>query len=82
MAHGAGKYDDECTLLRSMTGATGVAVIIIDGTGGHGFSVQMPPHELVRLPYTLEAMAKQIRLDLQTAGLTNVGEAAPKIKEG
>lgn len=81
MAHGAGKYDDECSFLRSMTGAQGVAIIVIDGSGGHGFSVQMPPEELARLPHTLEAMAKQIRIDLQAAGITNVGIAEPKIKE-
>lgn len=81
MAHGAGKYDDECTFLRSMTGAQGAAIIIIDGNGGHGFSVQMPVDELKRLPSTLEEMAKQIRLDLVSAGLLKKVEAEPQIQE-
>lgn len=80
MAHGKGKYDDECSFVRRMTGAQGTAVIIIDGAGGHGFSVQMPKEHLIKLPETLEEMAKQIRADLVSAGLINAGMAPPKIE--
>jgi hypothetical protein len=66
MSHGPGKYDYECTLVRAITDATGVAVIVIGGNRGGGFSVQCAdPVLLGRLPEMLESMAKDIRTDLE-----------------
>ena len=59
-----GKYDELCTLARVSAEAAGAALIIINGKHGGGFSVQMPPEFLMRLPGILEFMAAEIRKDL------------------
>lgn len=63
MAHGPGKYDDICTVVRVTTQAEAVIMLVINGSRGSGFSVQMhsramEPTELARL---LESTAEQIR---------------------
>lgn len=62
---GPGKYDDACTQARESTGAAGAVLIVLDGDHGYGFSVQVTPEALFRLPEMLEYMAKQIRADLE-----------------
>ena len=37
---GAGKYDDQCTLVRHATDATAVMVLVVGGNKGTGMSVQ------------------------------------------
>lgn len=60
MALGPGKYDHVCTLVRSTAGAEGVAVIVINGHAGNGYSVQAPLDVLSALPALLRRMADEI----------------------
>jgi len=63
MPVGPGKYDPECTLVREATGAALVAVIVMGGDRGQGFSVQFnaDAFEVVaRLPDLLRTMAQDI----------------------
>jgi hypothetical protein len=59
-----GKYDDLCTMVRKGSHAQGVALIIIGGDKGQGFSVQGTRSVLALLPDMLEFMAAKIRKDL------------------
>jgi hypothetical protein len=68
--NGPGKYDDITTLVRDVTEAEGVALIVINGNKGRGFSVQGSERFIERLPDVLEDMARSIRAQRQT-------EAAP-----
>lgn len=68
---GAGKYDNECTALRQITGADAVAVIVIGGHKGGGCSVQVEEKYkdvIHNLPTVLEAMAIEMRRDLERNG--------------
>jgi hypothetical protein len=57
-----GIYDDVCAQIREQTQAVGVAVLIIGGSLGSGFSVITKDLNLNDdLPCLLEDMAKQIR---------------------
>jgi hypothetical protein len=60
---GPGKYDDECTLVRERTSASGVVVIVIGGNKGNGFACQTDLLTMTILPDLLERMAKQMRAD-------------------
>lgn len=64
-----GKYDDACTQARISTQGKGVALIVIRGSKGNGFSVQMPKTVLVNLPDILEFMAQEIRADIKRSFL-------------
>jgi hypothetical protein len=66
--HGPGKYDDEATLVRNRTGAAAVALIVIKGEKGSGFSVQMfasggGQAEMLALASTMEDAARELRKD-------------------
>lgn len=61
---GPGKYDDLCTYVRENSGGFGAAVIVIDGTNGMGFSIQMPPSGLIRLAGALRTMSDTILQDI------------------
>lgn len=61
MPMGPGVYDHECTRVRKRTKASGVALIVIGGDKGSGFSVQADALITLTLPEMLESMAKQIR---------------------
>jgi hypothetical protein len=57
-----GIYDDVCAQVREQTQAVGVAVLILGGSLGSGFSVVTKDLNLNNdLPDILEDMAKQIR---------------------
>ena len=63
MALGPGKYDDLCTEAREQVDASLVAVIVMGGKRGSGFSVQATPHGfqlLAMLPTMLRDIADQI----------------------
>lgn len=65
---GPGKYDELCTLVREKTGigltrGGAVAVLVIGGERGSGFSVQADPEHARLLPDLLEDIARQIRAD-------------------
>jgi len=64
MALGPGRYANWCAVVRDHTRAGAVALIVVDGTFGSGWSVNSPPELLFRLPELLESMAKDIRQDL------------------
>jgi len=63
MALGPGKYDELCTYVREMAKAEGVALIVIHGGYGSGFSVQAPLGLTATLPVMLRLMADQIEHD-------------------
>lgn len=66
MAHGPGKYDDICVLALTTAGAREGALIVLDGEGGPGFSVQMTARSLALLPGILRMMADDIEKDNAT----------------
>ena len=69
MPEGAGKYDEECTIVRNRTEGSVVLVAVIDGNKGSGFSVQcLEDTTLLVLADILESMAKSIRTDPLLAG--------------
>lgn len=55
-----GKYDDACTHARYATGAAGCLLIVLNGTHGHGFSVQVPPEVVGSIPALLREIADNI----------------------
>lgn len=61
MPMGPGPYDAFCTEVREKTEAEGVALIIIEGNRGSGFSVQASGDITLGLPDLLEKMARDIR---------------------
>ena len=61
MPLGPGKYDQICTEIREKTSASGAIVIIFGGNLGNGFSCQVEPELILKLPDILEFMAKEIR---------------------
>lgn len=65
MAHGPGKYDPLATYVRESAHAEAVAVIVINGSRGTGFSVQGTANVQEFLPDLLDHMAAEIRRDLR-----------------
>jgi hypothetical protein len=65
MAAGGGKYDEECTEIREKTQSKGVLLIVIDGIKGGGFSAQMTPEHMAKMPGVLRIVAEQIERDMQ-----------------
>jgi predicted ATP-grasp superfamily ATP-dependent carboligase len=63
MALGPGKYDDVATIVRELTDAAAVIVLVIEGNQGSGFSVQttLPNLTAENLAKLLENMARQLR---------------------
>lgn len=65
MTPGAGKYDQICTQVRNDTEATDVAVMVINGKHGTGFSVQSQSMKfMILLPRLLRDMADQIESEI------------------
>lgn len=60
---GPGRYDDLCTHVRETAKAEGAAVIVLHGTSGSGFSVQVPPQMAIALPSMLRMLADDIEKD-------------------
>ena len=61
MTWGPGKYDDLATLAREKSAADFVAVIVLNGTLGSGFSVQtVRPRFLDLVPGVLRQVADEI----------------------
>ena len=59
--NGPGKYDDLATMVREQAEAAGVAVIIVGGKLGPGFSVQGTPEFIAGLPALRDVMSASIR---------------------
>jgi hypothetical protein len=69
MAIGPGKYDQACSMARVFTGARAVALIVLGGEHGSGFSVQTEnPRFLELLPDMLRQMAMDIEQDMERDG--------------
>lgn len=66
---GPGKYDDLCDLVREQAGITtgGVVVMVIGGKHGSGFSIQADALTSLAMPALLEAVAEQMRKDIESA---------------
>lgn len=63
--HGPGKYDDECALIKGMTLARGVLLVVVGGEHGNGVSMKIDdPTIAAMVPAMLEGLAAQIRADL------------------
>lgn len=65
MPMGPGKYDEACTEARNATGGQAVALIVVWGDHGSGFSVQVAEgvnaaEIALRLPSLLRTMADEI----------------------
>jgi hypothetical protein len=68
MALGPGKYDDLCSYVRAQAGIAdsgGVAVIVINGNRGSGFSVQGDLATTLAMADILEATVKHMRADME-----------------
>lgn len=64
MPMGPGKYDDVCTDVLEKTKARGVIVIVLDGSLGHGFSVQADAATTFMLPEMLRRVADEVEHSL------------------
>lgn len=60
MAMGPGKYDKECTEIRSRIKADGIIMIVFGGEKGNGFSAQLPLHLTLSMPEILRKVASDI----------------------
>ena len=60
MPVGPGKYDDITTHVREETNAQAVAVIVVNGNKGSGFSIQLEDGLALNLPRLLRIMADEI----------------------
>lgn len=61
MPQGPGKYDAACTLVRDLTEAEGIILVVLRGTLGDGFSCQfVNPVDSLLLPRILREIAEQI----------------------
>lgn len=60
MSVGAGRYDEAATAAREATKAEGVLLIVLGGEKGSGFSAQIPPEAIEKIPALLRHMADEI----------------------
>lgn len=64
MSLGAGNYDDECHEVMVKTEAEGVALVVINGKKGGGFSINILPERAMamypKLPELFRAVADEI----------------------
>jgi hypothetical protein len=60
---GPGRYDELCTEAREKAKAWGAVLIIFEGDKGYGFSAQLPPDELRKVPAVLRYLADTIEAD-------------------
>ena len=63
MTIGPGVYDDEATQARESTHAQAVALIVVRGDRGSGFSCQAQEDVILDLPAVLRSLADQIEAD-------------------
>lgn len=78
MTIGAGKFDGVATLVRNVTGARGVVVIIFDGIRGSGFSAQLPDAAHHRpMVKALRAVLEQMERDLGITAASGAAGDAP-----
>lgn len=68
---GGGKYEEVCRKARREAKAEGVVLMVLNGKFGNGFSVQLPPDAVRRIPAALRDMANQIEASLR--GIESLG---------
>jgi len=72
MTIGPGKYDDICTQIREQLGIAdtggGIALMIIGGNRGDGFSIQADLETTFAMPALLLQVAMKMQSDLQGEG--------------
>lgn len=61
MAVGPGIYDDICTVVRELTNAEAVVIIVGSGTRGSGFSIQLNADHPAGTKRILEAIVESLR---------------------
>lgn len=59
-----GRYDAMCESIQGVTEARSVAVLVVKGRHGNGFSVRAPMRDMPLLADMFEAAAQQIRQQL------------------
>ena len=60
---GPGKYDEQCTKLRTELNAKGVVLFIIEGDKGNGMSCQCDTETMLVLPALLRDIADRFERD-------------------
>ena len=62
---GPGKYDEETEVVMRSTRAACVALLVVAGERGHGFSVQSVSAEILKsLPSALRQLADEVEKDM------------------
>jgi len=74
MTVGPGVYDDEATQVRESMNAQAVALIVVRGDKGSGFSCQAQEDVILDLPAVLRSLADQIEADAFKAAVTDFKE--------
>jgi hypothetical protein len=64
MTEGPGKYDHLATIVRELSSAEGIIVIVFEGDRGSGFSVQATPKVTETMPSILRQIADDIEKDM------------------
>lgn len=75
MPTGPGRYDDVTTLVREITGAACVLVVVVGGSRGDGFDAQVDTSRVPSVRAVLQVQLEALRMavdtlerDLQTTG--------------
>ena len=68
-SNGAGKYDPLLTIARGEAMSNNAVLLIMDGVYGGGFSVQVEPRNLKKLPDLLRDLADAIQADIDASAL-------------
>lgn len=72
---GPGKYDEWATAVLKETHAQGVILIVKSGIFGDGFSAQLSPLDVLKIPAVLRDVADMIEADFKE----NMGQPPPNI---
>lgn len=59
-----GKYEHFASIVRFLTDADGVVLVVINGREGHGVSVQVARKLLPLIPRALRALADEVEQDI------------------
>lgn len=71
----SGKYDDLCALIKSLTEADGVLLLVFDGKKGSGVTAEVPRAIYEALPDHLRTLADQYEHQIKGPRLTQPGLA-------
>lgn len=62
-----GRFSELAADVKEATGATCVALVIIDAAGNGGYSIAGPLEAQLLIPPTLEQVAEQLRIQLESS---------------